>query len=405
MLDSLFVFRSLQEIPWFAALTELDRACAANDRAHVFSAYSALYGALVDANYADLLTAAAELRFLDSGLVRTVMNGASPPESLEAGALYDLETLLPLLRRDWQREAARVVSRSLPPLSELVHTPESAEGAAFLQILAQGSAEGVLERLLCHYRDHGVGVLAKYAAFRWTEGELQGVAHPAEPEMARLVGLERPLERLTHNTEAFLEGRPAQHTLLYGPRGSGKSTAVKSLLPRYRAQGLRLVELPPHHLTSLPDIIERLRFAPQRFLLFVDDLSFDAGDGAYAPLKTLLEGSLTARPDNVLVYATSNRRHLVKERFSDRPDPLDDDVHGWDTQNERLALADRFGLTLTFPSASQARYLEIAKGLAEREGLGIDDLEARAIRFAEWGNGLSGRTAQQFIDTLKAELA
>jgi hypothetical protein len=144
-----------------------------------------------------------------------------------------------------------------------------------------------------------------------------------------------------------------------------------------------------------------IRLRPHCYILFVDDLSFEQGDNSYHQLKTLLEGSLTARPDNVLIYATSNRRHLVKEQFSDRPDPLNDDVHGWDTHHERLALSDRFGLTITFPDASQQRYLEIVKGLVNFENLEIENLDERAIRFAEWGNGYSGRTAQQFVDSAK----
>ncbi len=260
-----------------------------------------------------------------------------------------------------------------------------------------------------HYRQHGSGHLARYGAFRWTGQRLEGIAYPARSELSRLVGLERPLEQLIQNTEAFLACKPAQHTLLYGPRGSGKSTAVKSLLSRYEERGLRLIELPAPYLSNLPKVIDLLRGRPHRYVLFVDDLSFGKDDVGYAPLKTLLEGSLTERPENILVYATSNRRHLVSESFSDRPDPLNDpsynDVHAWDTQHERLALADRFGLTLTFPNATQSRYLEIVRGLAARAGMEVDDLDAKAVRYAEWGNGYSGRTAQQFIERLTAGLA
>ena len=172
----------------------------------------------------------------------------------------------------------------------------------------------------------------------------------------------------------------------------------------YADQGLRLIELQPAELNDLENVIERLRAQPLKFILFVDDLSFESGDNRYQPLKTLLDGSLNSRPDNVLIYATSNRRHLVREQFSDRPDPLNEDVHRWDTHNERLALSDRFGLTITFPSASQKRYLELVKGLADAKALAVDQLEARAIQFAEWGNGYSGRTAQQFMEQLQSEL-
>ncbi len=156
---------------------------------------------------------------------------------------------------------------------------------------------------------------------------------------------------------------------------------------------------------ALPEISEQLRGRPHRYLIFTDDLSFEAGSSAYGPLKSLLEGSLTARPENILIYATSNRRHLVLERFGDRPDPSNADVHAWDTQHERLALADRFGLVITFPDATQRRYLDIVRGLAGRDRLTDPDLEERAVRFAEWGNGYSGRTAEQFVRALKSGLA
>ena len=284
----------------------------------------------------------------------------------------------------------------MPPLSELALPAERALD------LIHSDAEEVLNKLVTHYRQHGAGPLACYGAFRWTGQRLEGIVHPTQGDLSQLVGLARPLTQLTQNTEAFLDYKPAQHTLLYGPRGSGKSTAVKRLLPRYGERGLRLIELSAAHLFSLLSVIEPLRGRPHRYILFVDDLSFGKGDAGYAPLKTLLEGSLTERPENVLVYATSNRRHLVTESFSERPDPSNDDVHAWDTQHERLALADRFGLTLTFPNATQSRYLEVVRGLMAQAGLEVDD--ALALRFAEWGNGYSGRTAQQFVNALKAGL-
>ena len=402
----MYVFLALSKTPWFAALENLHNVLAARDVASVRRAYTALYASLSESATPDLASAAArDFLYLDSSLARAAMcsetSSREVPAGLLAGARADLGRLLSLLRRDWQRECEQM-GESVPPLAEL------APPLAPMLDLARLDAEEVLDRLLTHYARHGAGLLARYEAFRWTDKHLEGVAHPAQGG-AQLVGLERPLEQLAQNTEAFLARQPAQHALLYGPRGSGKSTAVKRLLPRYAEDGLRLVELPAAHLSDLLNVIEPLRGRPHRYVLFVDDLSFAAEDAGYAPLKTLLEGSLTERPENVLVYATSNRRHLVSERFSDRPNPLNDpsndDVHAWDTQHERLALADRFGLTLTFPSATQSRYLDIVRGLAAQRGLGADDLDARAVRFAEWGNGYSGRTAQQFVDALGAGLA
>ena len=321
-----------------------------------------------------------------------------------AGARHDFTALLPLLRRDWLGEVAEIVGAAVPPLEHLSRSTDS-KVQAFAELLSSADVDAVMEALLGAYRQNGAGDLARFPAFRWSGGALYGVSQPAWAEAERLVGLERQLERLDANTEAFLAGRGAQHTLLYGPRGSGKSTALRSLGGRYAEAGLRFLEVVPESLTELPTILETLRGRPHFYLLFVDDLSFEAGSRAYGPLKSLLEGSLGGRPENALVYATSNRRHLVTERFSERPDPLNDDVHAWDTQHERLALADRFGLVLTFPDATQRRYLEIVRGLAERDGLKDDDLDAKAVRFAEWGNGYSGRTAQQFLEAFKSGLA
>jgi predicted AAA+ superfamily ATPase len=340
------------------------------------------------------------------------------PAGLYEGAASDIMTLLYLLRRDWHEEVdsmGSLIGQDVPPLAHLALASDALASNQRHQRVSQAfadnlnnpdfDAERILEQLLAHYRKQGYGDLARYDALCWQQQTLTGIAYPALPDMAQLIGLERQLSALRANTEAFLAGKPAQHTLLYGPRGSGKSTAIKSLLTRYREAGLRLVEVFPEHLPDLPRITEQLRPQPARFVIFVDDLSFDAGDSRYQPLKTLLEGSLSRRPDNVLVYATSNRRHLVTERLQDRPDPLDDDVHGWDTHNERLALADRFGLTLTFPSAGQREFLAIVYGLAIHANLTIDDgFEQRALQFAKWGNGLSGRVAQQFIDHERARV-
>ena len=404
-----FVFRELAATPVMTALAQLEQCVLERDAPAARSAYQALFTALAEGGFYDL--AAAVLGGLlqhESSLSRQARHTQTIPAGLRQGAEADLGRLLAWLGRDWRREVEELVEERLPALSELTDT----EGAQALELARElrraqsGEIEpgALVERLWTHYRRHGAGELARYRAFRWVGGRLVGVPHPADGDLARLVDLSRPLEKLVRNTEAFLAGKPAQHALLYGPRGSGKSTAVRGLLHRYAAHGLRLVELPVATLTALPEVVEVVRSAPQRFIVFVDDLSFEADDARYAPLKTLLEGSLVARPDNVLLYATSNRRHLLRERFSDRPDPLDDDVHAWDTQHERLALADRFGLVVTFPDATQQRYLRIVRALAERDGLERDGLEARAIRFAEWGNGYSGRTAQQFIESLKAEL-
>ena len=196
--------------------------------------------------------------------------------------------------------------------------------------------------------------------------------------------------------------------LLYGSRGAGKSSLVKALVPEYGARGLRLLEVMKQQLGALPRMIDRLRDLPQKFIVFVDDLSFEEDDEAFKALKVVLEGNIVARPPNVVVYATSNRRHLVREYFEERPRAQDaDEIHRWDTVQEKLSFSDRFGLTLTFEPPDQDTYLAIVHHRAHLAGLTLspDDLSFRALQWATRHNGRSGRTAQQFIDWLTAEQA
>jgi len=262
-----------------------------------------------------------------------------------------------------------------------------------------------LENLVDYYQQ-GSGLFAGYRAFRWQSGQLRGISHPDPVRLVELVGCDAQKQALMKNTEFLLAGYPALHVLLYGSRGSGKSSMVKALVHEYGDRGLRLVEVAKSDLQALPEIVEQLRGLPQKFILFVDDLSFEAEEAAYKSLKVLLEGSLTARPQNVVVYATSNRRHLIREFFGDRPRPSEE-VHAWDTVQEKLSFRDRFGLTLTFEPADQHTYLAMVQHLAARAGITLnqEDLEHRALQWATRHNGRSGRTARQFIDFLQADLA
>ena len=251
-------------------------------------------------------------------------------------------------------------------------------------------------------------MFAAYHAFRWQSGELVGIAYPDSIQLKTLVGYETQKQTLLKNTEALLSGYAALHVLLYGSRGSGKSSLVKALLHQYGHQGLRLIEVSKADLQALPGIVDRLRHVPQKFIIFVDDLSFEEDDDAFKSLKVVLEGNLTARPQNIVVYATSNRRHLIREFFGDRPRPSDaDEIHTWDTLQEKLSFSDRFGLTLTFNPADQTTYLEIVRHLVHQANLTIapEDLEFRALQWATRHNGRSGRTARQFVDFLQAEIA
>ncbi len=316
--------------------------------------------------------------------------------------LWRLGEMLRRIHRPNQGAAAGVKAPVLEDLAAPNLDEEAAEIVGKLaDALLTAKADELAEAFLGLLRRVGNGPSAIYPVLTWRSGVLEPVRHPDRPSWESLVDLEGPLERLARNTEALLAGNRTNDCLLYGARGSGKSTAVRGLVSRYSARGLRLIEVPLDALEELPDLLEELRPQPLKFVLFVDDLTFEGDDSRHRPLKSLLEGGVRRRPDNTALYATSNRRHLVKERLSDRPDPLDDDVHAWDTHHERLALADRFGLVITFPGADQRRYLQVVKSLAGSRGLAAGpELDEGALRFAEWNNGYSGRTARQFVDSI-----
>jgi uncharacterized protein len=259
-----------------------------------------------------------------------------------------------------------------------------------------------------HFSRHGAGSFGRHGAFRWGEDGLRAVDEPDPVRLADLVGYERVREPLLTNTERFLAGLPAHHALLYGMPGTGKSSTVKAVMNEYADKGLRLVEVAKEDLGALPRVLETLRARAPRFVIFVDDLSFEENEVEYKALKALLEGSVEEPPGNVRVYATSNRRNLIRERFSERDEGgAGDDVHARDTMQEKLSLSARFGLRVTFPTPDQRQYLEIVAGLARRRGIEMPDeeLKERAVLWDRWHAGRSGRTARQFVDELQAELS
>jgi predicted AAA+ superfamily ATPase len=251
-------------------------------------------------------------------------------------------------------------------------------------------------------------------AFRWDARRGPGCLRPIERpqlfDLDDLVGVDRAVDRLKANTEQFLSGLPFNHVLLHGERGTGKSSAVRGLLERYAERGLRIVELHRADLLDLPDLLELLQRSPQRFLIFCDDLSFDAGDPGYRELKAALEGSLAAPAENVCIVATSNRRHLIQERVADNAQiGLDaaGDLQVGETVDEKLALSDRFGLVIGFYAFDQDAYLEVVKHYAARAALDLpwEEVRAEALRWALRRASRSGRSARQFVDDLAGRKA
>jgi len=332
--------------------------------------------------------------------------------ALIAAAQQDLQALHCLYKcsadclSQWVETVAQIPVVSWNYVSVKAGTQPKASLQAKLQQLE--SWADALEDLASYYQQFGTGLLAEYRAFRWQAGQLLGIPHPDRVTLSQLIGYEYQRDTLLKNTEFLLAGYPALHVLLYGSRGSGKSSLVKALLNKYSEQRLRLIEVAKSDLKDLPVIVEQLRSVPQKFIIFVDDLSFEEDDDAFKALKVVLEGSLTARPQNVVVYATSNRRHLIREFFDDRPrSSANEEVHAWDTVQEKLSFSDRFGLTLTFEPADQNTYLKIIRELAALANIPLsqEELDYRALQWATRHNGRSGRTARQFIDFLRAEFA
>lgn len=261
------------------------------------------------------------------------------------------------------------------------------------------------------YKTNGTGIFSRYRAFKWEKegefGSLKGIDTPDPVMLSDFIGYETERSEIINNTEQFLKGYSANNMLLYGDRGTGKSSTVKALVNEYWKKGLRIVEVPKNNLADFPKIIAQLKDRKQKFIIFIDDLAFEDEEESYTSLKAVLEGGLQSRPLNVVIYATSNRRHLIKEKFSDRlglqSGNADDEIRSQDTIQEKLSLADRFGITIVFSSPDKNRFLEIVEGIAAKRGICYDrdKLVREALKWEMWYNGRSPRTARQFIDWLE----
>lgn len=249
----------------------------------------------------------------------------------------------------------------------------------------------------------GYGIYARHTMFYLDQGKVTPVYYPDETQFSDLIGYARERQAVIDNTLALLEGKPAQNALLRGDAGTGKSSTVKAVVNEFADRGLRLVEVKKEQMEYLPKLLDTLSRNPLKFIVFIDDLSFSSADDNFGALKATLEGSVSARAENIVIYATSNRRHLIRESFSDREG---DDVHRNDTMQQLTSLSARFGLKVTFSKPDKKAYLEIVKGLAARNGvthLSEEQLATRAEAFALSGNGRSARTAKQFIQTIMIE--
>lgn len=272
-----------------------------------------------------------------------------------------------------------------------------------------------IKQLADYHAEYGCGKFALYRAFSWkhtveNRGFLKGIPYPDPVKLSDFINYDQQRKEIIENTLQFLKGYPANNMLLYGDRGTGKSSTVKAVLNEYFDKKLRLVEVKRDNLSDFPKIVNALRNRNYKFIIFVDDLAFEDNEENYTALKAVLEGSVEVCPDNILIYATSNRRHIIKEKFSDRTGLMsedhDEEVRALDTMQEKLSLSDRFGITVVFSSPDKKTYLNIVDGLAEKRGLKVekDLLHKEALKWELWYNKRSPRTAMQFIDWLEGKI-
>lgn len=237
-------------------------------------------------------------------------------------------------------------------------------------------------------------------AYRWHHGQLEPITNPHRVRLDDLLNIDRQKAALVQNTRQFVAGAPANHALLTGARGTGKSTLVKALLPEFEEQGLRIVEVPPHELVQLHEVVRPLRTRDERFILYVDDFSVGRNDPALSAMKAALDGDIEAPPDNVLIIATSNRRHLMPESRRENQDYRwdGDELHPGETTEEKISLSERFGLWLSFPAYTQDQYLAMVRHHLNRLGVSHwdEDTEKLALRWALNRASRSGRVAAQF---------
>lgn len=274
-----------------------------------------------------------------------------------------------------------------------------------LRLSACGDAVEFKRVLTQFYKEFGVGKLGLHKAFRveHTENgaEIVPITKISHVHLDDLVGYEIAKKKLIDNTEAFVRGKRANNCLLFGDAGTGKSTSIKAILNQYYDEGLRMIEVYKHQFQDLNDIIAQIKNRNYKFIIYMDDLSFEEFEIEYKYLKAVIEGGLEKKPDNILIYATSNRRHLVRETFRDKAD-RDEELHTNDTVQEKLSLVARFGVTIYFGGPSKKEFQQIVKALAEKNNIEMpeDELLLEANKWELSHGGLSGRTAQQFIDYL-----
>lgn len=388
-LRGLSAFRSLLDTPMLKDALQLLDAAARWDGEGALAAYDQMFYRLKAEGYSGLGTWLWDtLRYTETPYGDLASSGRSDPE-LEGAARRDVDALLQLAQL-----GAEDIRVALKPIlteeyvSVLDNLPAWETGAPF-----------TFEELAAFYQENGAGLYAKYRAFLWEEGRLVPVADPDCPHPVELLGYDQQRKQVLDNTRLLVEGKPSNNVLLFGDGGTGKSATVKSMLYLPGMENLRLIEIQKENLVGMPRLIRSLAGRRQSFILFIDDLAFDQDDKTYSSLKTILEGGLEKRPLNVAIYATSNRRHLVRQTFSDR---AGDEVDAFETISEKTALAERFGLRIPYMTMSKSEYLALIDHLAGlyHVEMNREVLHAKAMEWEIRHAGRTPRVARQFIASL-----
>ena len=313
----------------------------------------------------------------------------------QLGSYFEMDCMDALLAYEASSDAGRVFNHRIKNrISELKNKLEKVKDVLDFK-----------REVTSFYKDFGVGKLGLHKAFRVQHAEngaeIVPITNIAHVSLDDLVGYEIAKKKLVDNTEAFVNGRPANNCLLFGDAGTGKSTSIKAIANQYYDKGLRLIEVYKHQFCDLNDVISQIKNRNYKFIIYMDDLSFEEFEIEYKYLKAVIEGGLEKKPENVLIYATSNRRHLIRENFSDKEE-IREDMHTSDTVQEKLSLYARFGVSIYFGAPDKKEFQNIVKILADKHGIHMEEQELllEANKWELSHGGLSGRTAQQFIDYL-----
>lgn len=399
--SDLLVCRSLADDPIINAVA----AAVADPDASSSEAIAALIVAAEDCDFSgNILRSYVVHRLLtDKNIVNSTLerSGGQIGASLKEAFVHDMEILLPL----FIYKPSELIKGAPLFLDDYDSTNERAktEVNAFVSSIISNatSVSDLVEGFLSYYRTYGYGAIAIHKVFSWNGKTklLKGIEHFEPALLKNIIGYQRQKEALVKNTLAFLSGLPANNTLLVGDRGTGKSTCIKALANEYFRHGLRLVQIRKDQLKDLPNVMEHLRnFSSKKFIIYLDDLSFEPSESDYKYVKSAIEGGVEPRPENVLIYATSNRRHLIHETWNDREEAADSELYNSDSVNETVSLSDRFGLIIKFRAPSQEEYLAIIDHDLRQEGIILtpEELRIEGKRWELEHSGRNGRTAKQF---------